>query len=281
MSAIVGQASACPGHCRTRRRHVSRIVSTRRMTATETRLERIDTRRQPYRTRMRHDDVRTWLTLDRPPRRAHAAALQSARRSGACSLTAAILAVWPFEIRTRAARAASSTLLSWLPDAVVRSRCDVVARFARLLVAGIVLWAAQRWLALVVLARRRSASPASGRCTSRTTYNTAHIFHMANMLLVIQAIWITADAAAHPAATARRHVLARRRSCRAGSRSRRSPTSASFTRPRASRSSPFSGPGWANGTSLQLWTYLWGRPWSPTTQLILSSRTFTRMPASR
>ena len=38
----------------------------------------------------------------------------------------------------------------------------------------------------------------------------------------------------------------------------------------------FSGLGWANGTSLQLWTYLWGRPWSPTTQLILSSRTFTQ-----
>jgi len=38
----------------------------------------------------------------------------------------------------------------------------------------------------------------------------------------------------------------------------------------------FSGPAWASGTSLQIWTYLWGRPWSPTTQLMLSSRSFTQ-----
>ena len=41
-----------------------------------------------------------------------------------------------------------------------------------------------------------------------TTYNTAHIFHMANMLLVIQAIWITADAPLIKQAPGRRHVLA-------------------------------------------------------------------------
>jgi hypothetical protein len=34
----------------------------------------------------------------------------------------------------------------------------------------------------------------------------------------------------------------------------------------------FSGPGWANGTSLQLWTFLWGHAWSPTTWLVLGSR---------
>ena len=39
----------------------------------------------------------------------------------------------------------------------------------------------------------------------------------------------------------------------------------------------FSGSGWATGTSLQLWTYLWGYRWSPTTQLILASRTFTQV----
>jgi hypothetical protein len=38
----------------------------------------------------------------------------------------------------------------------------------------------------------------------------------------------------------------------------------------------FSGLPWANGISLQLWTYLWGRPWSPTTQLMLGSRGFTQ-----
>jgi hypothetical protein len=38
----------------------------------------------------------------------------------------------------------------------------------------------------------------------------------------------------------------------------------------------FSGPGWASGTSLQIWTYLWGYSWSPTTHWIVSSRTFTQ-----
>jgi hypothetical protein len=38
----------------------------------------------------------------------------------------------------------------------------------------------------------------------------------------------------------------------------------------------FSGSDWANGISLQLWTYLWGRPWSPTTQMMLASREFTK-----
>ena len=41
-----------------------------------------------------------------------------------------------------------------------------------------------------------------------TTYNTAHIFNMANMLLVIQAIWITADAPLIKQRLQGRHVLA-------------------------------------------------------------------------
>ena len=38
-----------------------------------------------------------------------------------------------------------------------------------------------------------------------------------------------------------------------------------------------SGPGWANGISLQLWTHLWRHSWAPSTWLILSSRSFTRV----
>jgi hypothetical protein len=107
-----------------------------------------------------------------------------------------------------------------------------------------------------------------------TTYNTAHIFHMANMLLVIQAIWITADA-----------PLIRQR-LREGTfwQSPIVPRWVSlasiayigiFHTAAGLSKLTFSGPAWANGTSLQLWTYLWGRPWSPTTQLILSSRSLT------
>jgi hypothetical protein len=35
----------------------------------------------------------------------------------------------------------------------------------------------------------------------------------------------------------------------------------------------YSGPGWANGVSLQLWVHMEAYPWSPTTWLLLSSRT--------
>jgi hypothetical protein len=108
-----------------------------------------------------------------------------------------------------------------------------------------------------------------------TTTNTAHIFNMANMLLVIQAIWITADA-----------PLIRQR-LRDGTYWRLPIVPAwvslasiayigIFHTAAGLSKLTFSGPSWANGISLQLWTYLWGRPWSPTTQLILGSRGFTQ-----
>ena len=114
-----------------------------------------------------------------------------------------------------------------------------------------------------------------------TTYNTAHIFHMANMLLVIQAIWITADAAAHQAAhsqterSGRLPLVPRWVSLASIAYIGIFHTAAGLSK------LSYSGPGWASGTSLQLWTYLWGYPWSPTTQLILSSRTFTQICKSR
>ncbi|HEY2893961.1 MAG TPA: hypothetical protein VGJ16_07105, partial [Pirellulales bacterium] len=108
-----------------------------------------------------------------------------------------------------------------------------------------------------------------------TTYNTAHIFHMANMLLVIQAIWITADAP-----LIRRHhregtywqmpVVPRWVSLASIAYIGIFHTAAGLSK------LLFSGSDWANGTSLQLWTFLWGRPWSPTTQAIVNSRTFTQ-----
>ena len=105
-------------------------------------------------------------------------------------------------------------------------------------------------------------------------HNTSHIFHMANMLLLIQSLWITSELGPI---------------CEAKSRGAywttpivpRWVTLASIAYIGLFHSAAgisklyFSGPAWASGTSLQLWTFLWGRPWSPTTQLILSSRTFT------
>jgi hypothetical protein len=99
---------------------------------------------------------------------------------------------------------------------------------------------------------------------------------MANMLLVIQAIWITADA-----------PLIRER-LREGTfwQSPLVPRWVSlasiayigiFHTAAGLSKLVFSGPQWVNGTSLQLWTNLWGRPWSPTTRLILSSRSLTQI----
>jgi hypothetical protein len=186
--------------------------------------------------------------------------------------TAATLAVWPFEMHD-GPREGFASFLFWLPDSIVRSDW-IWHSFRALLLLGIALWLFQRclpwscWLVVIGFTGLWSLHV-------ETTHNTAHIFNMANMLLIIQAIWITADAPLI------------RRQLRETTYSRvplvpRWVSLASIayigifhTAAGLSKLS-FSGPGWANGISLQLWTYLWGRPWSPTTQLILSSRTFTQ-----
>jgi len=190
--------------------------------------------------------------------------------------TAAILAAWPFQV-TAGQRQGVVTLLWWLPDSVVTS--DTTWHFFRgLLVAGIVLWSLAPWLPwslpwscwLTVIGF-------TGRWSLHveTTYNTSHIFHLANMLLILQAIWITGDARlikqTLAAGTYWQTPLVPRWV---------SLTSIAYIGLFHSAAGIsklfFSGPAWANGTSLQLWTYLWGRRWSPTTQLMLSSRSFTR-----
>jgi hypothetical protein len=186
--------------------------------------------------------------------------------------TAAVLAVWQFDIRT-GQRSGVVSPLSWLPDAVVASPATWLA-FRGILIAGIVLWALNRWLPwscwLTVIGFTGVWS-----LHVETTYNTAHIFHMANMLLVIQALWITGDARLI------RHRIA------AGTfwQEPLVPRWVSlvsiayigiFHSAAGISKLFFSGPHWASGTSLQLWTYLWGRPWSPTTQWILGSRSLAR-----
>lgn len=186
--------------------------------------------------------------------------------------TASILAVWPFEIRA-GERGGVVSLISWLPDAVLTSSATWYL-FRVILIVGIVLWALQRWLPwscwLTVIGFTGLWS-----LHVETTYNTAHIFHMTNMLLVIQALWITGDA----------RLIQQRLADGSYWITPLVPRWVSLTsiayiglfHSAAGISKLFfSGPAWANGTSLQLWTHLWGRRWSPTTQLMLSSRTFTR-----
>jgi hypothetical protein len=186
--------------------------------------------------------------------------------------TAAFLVGWPFSVQD-GPRAGFVTLLSWLPNDVVRSGWTwALARL--LLAAGILLWLVQRWLPwscwLTVV-----GFTALWSLHVETAHNTAHIFHMANMLLVIQAIWITADAPLIKQKLAagtywQEPLVPQWVSLASIAYIGIFHTAAGLSK------LLFSGPGWANGTSLQLWTYLWGRPWSPTTQMILGSRTFTR-----
>jgi hypothetical protein len=187
--------------------------------------------------------------------------------------TAAILAVWPFTT-VSGQRGGFVSLLSWLPDAVVYSGATwLVMRL--LLIAGIVLWATQRllpWSCWLVVA----AFTALWSLHVETTTNTAHIFNMANMLLVIQAIWITSDAPLIRQRLAEgtywREPLAPRWVSLA------SIAYIGIFHTAAGLSKLYySGFDWPTGTSLQLWTYLWGRPWSPTTQLILSSRSLAQV----
>src|SRR5438105_9996720 len=58
--------------------------------------------------------------------------------------TAAVLAIWPFELRS-GERAGFVSLLSWLPDAVVQGEWTWLAT-RLVLVAGIALWLLNRWL---------------------------------------------------------------------------------------------------------------------------------------
>ena len=187
-------------------------------------------------------------------------------------VSAAIMACLPFTVR-EGDRRGHATLLFWLPDAVLDSPA-MFWLFRGLLVAGIVLWALNRWLPwscwMVTLSMAGLWS-----MHVENTYNTSHIFHMANMLLAIQSIWITADAAQIKAALDggkfwRTRLIPRWVSLAAIAYIGLFHTAAGLSK------LAFSGPGWASGTSLQLWTYLWGFPWSPTTQWIVGSRTLAR-----
>lgn len=187
--------------------------------------------------------------------------------------TALTLAVWPFELN-EGQRHGVASLLFWTPDAFVRSSVVWVSTRG-LLIVGCSLWLRQLWLPwscwLVVVAFTTLWS-----LHVETTYNTAHIFHMANMLLIFQAIWITADAPLIKQRIAAGNywqlpLVPRWLALAAIAYIGIFHTAAGLSK------LLYSGWGWANGTSLQLWAYLWGRRWSPTTQLLLHSRTAAQL----
>lgn len=108
------------------------------------------------------------------------------------------------------------------------------------------------------------------------TSHAAHIFNASNMLIFIHAMWF--------------HFY--RRPIRDSIRERRFWTSQTYPEWVFQLSLFYlcwfhtwagltkiqeSGFDWGNGLSLQIWVYLWGAKQSPTTQLLLSSRTLTRL----
>jgi hypothetical protein len=186
--------------------------------------------------------------------------------------SAAIVACLPFTVR-EGQRHGHTTLLFWLPDSLLDSAA-MFWLFRGMLIVGIGLWALNRWLPWscwwVTLGMAGLWS-----MHVENTYNTSHIFHMANILLAIQSIWITADAAQIQRALASGTYWQTRLVPGWVSLAAIAYIGLFHTAAGLSKLT-FSGPGWASGTSLQIWTYLWGFPWSPTTQWIVGSRTLTR-----
>jgi len=187
--------------------------------------------------------------------------------------TGSIVACLPTFVVREGPRQGHATLLFWLSDAVLDSP-PLFWLFRAVLIAGIALWVLGRllpwscWLTVIGFTGLWSMHV-------ENTYNTSHIFHMANMLLVIQAIWHTADARAIHQALATNSFWKSPLAPRWVSLASIAYIGIFHTAAGLSKLAE-SGPGWASGTSLQIWTYLWGYSWSPTTHLIVSSRTFTR-----
>lgn len=178
----------------------------------------------------------------------------------------------PFTVQA-GPRQGPATLLAWLPGELLAADATFWT-FRALLWVGAILWGLN-WL--LPLSPWLTVAGLTGLWSLHVenTTNTSHCFHMANNLLAIYAIWATVES----------------REIRAAIRENRYWTTplvprwvtlgciayiGLFHTAAGLSKLAYSGPGWANGTSLQIWTHLWGRPWMPTTQWILSSRTFTQ-----
>jgi hypothetical protein len=183
--------------------------------------------------------------------------------------SALLLACLPFDVREGDPAELPATVVSWLPRGVIFSPISFWTCRALLLV-GTLLWFAMRWLPWSCWLTT-AAFTVLWSLHVETTYNTAHIFNMANMLLVIQSLWITAEAPAIRVALREGRyydapLLPRWVVLTGIAYIGIFHTAAGLSK------LVFSGAAWANGTSLQLWTHLWGHWWSPTTWLVLGDR---------
>ena len=186
--------------------------------------------------------------------------------------TAVVASAFPFTPHA-GPRQGPATLLSWLPPAVLNSHAAFWT-CRGVLWLGAILWALNRllpwscWLTVIGLTGLWSLHV-------ENTTNTNHCFHLANNLLVIYAIWATVDAREIKAAIVEKRYWTTPLVPRWVTLGCIAYIGLFHTAAGLSKLW-FSGADWANGISLQLWTHLWGRPWMPTTQMILASRTFTQ-----
>ncbi len=183
------------------------------------------------------------------------------------------LARYPYEMAV-GPRQGPASLLSWLPGEVLSSPASFwVARCA--LVLGAALWFWRKllpwscWLTVIAFTILWSLHV-------ENSWHTNHCFQMTNNLLFIQALGETLCAREIQSATAagkywQTPLYPRWVTLVAVAYIGIFHTSAGLSK------LSFSGPEWANGTGLQIWAHLWGRPWSPTTWLILKSRTLTQV----
>ncbi len=180
-----------------------------------------------------------------------------------------MMAALSFEMKT-GQRQGPSTVLSWLPHAALASSIPFwICR--GLLIAGGVSWFLQRglpwspWLTTAGFIGLWSMH-------IENTWAGAHIFHTSAMLIVLHAVWITLYS----------------REIKAALREKRYWYAAIYPRwvfvaglfylgifhtYAGLAKFAYSGVGWANGESLQLWAHMDGYRWSPATQLLLNSRT--------
>ena len=159
------------------------------------------------------------------------------------------------------------SLLSWLPEEALGS-ASLSHFFRAILILGTLGWLAGKWLRISCWLTVIGFTCLWGLHVENV-WHSSHCFHLANNLLFIQALWVTLYADEIQSSRA---------------------TGTYWTTPLYPRwvslggiafiglfhsaagisKIATSGLGWANGVSLQLWTYMDGRPWSPSTQFITS-----------
>ncbi len=188
----------------------------------------------------------------------------------AVPLAGYFLLAWP-GARPHGDRTGPATVLSFLPDAVLLDRRTQIV-CGVLFAAGAVLWVTHRllpWSAwLTALAFTGVVALYAENATQLT-----HVAHLTNALLILYALWY--HTCRDDTAAALRH----RRFWRTPIYPRWVYSCSVFAVGSFYGVSGLmkwltSGPGWANGVSMQLWARLWGDPDSVWTRLILADRRF-------